>query len=372
MRTLTSTPKQDGFRMPGEFEPRAQDFLIWPERQDTWRLGGKPAQAALVDVAKEIVKREKLTVFCSAEQYENARARLPHEVRVVEMTIDDAWAQDKGPAFVVNDEGEIRGVHWGWNAYGGLEEGLYFPWKRDQQFGEKLLDLEDIDRYDATGFVFEGGAEQVDGDGTLIVTENSVLNRNRNPHLTKAQVEEYFTQYMNLEKIIWLEDGMAFDETDGHIDDICFFVRPGEICLSWTDDEDNPQYQNLTAAYDVLSQATDAKGRRLTIHKIPIPEVMYISEEENAGIDIAADAASRESGLPLAVTYINSYFVNGGLLVPQFGDPMDDVACQMFAEIMPDREIVKIYTREWSLAGGNIHCMALQQPDAAAIAAGKA
>lgn len=371
MKTIDSTPRKDGFRMPGEYEPRKQDFLIWPERQDTWPLGGKPAQAILVDVAKEIIKHEKLTVFCSADQYENARARLPEEVRVVEMTIDDAWAQDKGPCYVVNDEGEMRGVAWGWNAYGGLEGGLYFPWKRDQQFAEKLLDLENIDMYDATNFIFEGGAEQVDGDGTLIVTKNSVLNHNRNPHLTQEEVEEYFTEYMNIDKIIWLEDGMAFDETDGHIDDVCFFVAPGEICLSWTDDPSNPQYANLKAAYDILSQETDAKGRKLTIHKIPIPPVMYISDEDAAGIDIAKDAAPREASMPLAVTYINSYFVNGALLVPQFNCPEDDVAMKMFKKIMPDREIIPIYTKHWSNCGGNIHCMALQQPDPAAIAASK-
>ena len=328
MKIITdSTPKQDGYRMPGEFEPRKQDFLIWPERQDTWRNGGKPAQAVLVEVAKEIIKHEPLTVFCSADQYENARTRLPEGVRVVEMTIDDAWAQDKGPFYVVNDKGDMRGVTWGWNAYGGLEGGLYFPWKRDQEFATKLLDLENYDAYDATKMVFEGGAMQIDGEGTLIVTENSVLNHNRNPHLTKEEAEWYFKEYMGLEKVIWLKDGMAFDETDGHIDDVCFFVRPGVLALSWTDDEDNPQYPNLKAA------------------------------------------ASREADLPLAITYINSYFVNGGLLVPQYGDPMDQVACDMFAELMPDREIIKIYTREWSLCGGNIHCMALQQPDPAAIAA---
>ena len=197
MKIITdSTPKQDGYRMPGEFEPRKQDFLIWPERQDTWRNGGKPAQAVLVEVAKEIIKHEPLTVFCSADQYENARTRLPEGVRVVEMTIDDAWAQDKGPFYVVNDKGDMRGVTWGWNAYGGLEGGLYFPWKRDQEFATKLLDLENYDAYDATKMVFEGGAMQIDGEGTLIVTENSVLNHNRNPHFTKEEAEWYFKEYM--------------------------------------------------------------------------------------------------------------------------------------------------------------------------------
>ena len=362
MRTLKTTPKEDGFWVPGKFAERKQDWFIWPERPDTWRMGGKIAQQVLVDVVKEMVRFEKVTVIVSADQYENARARLPEECRVIEMTTDDSWAQDKGPFFLVNGKGECRGVTWGFNAYGGLDEGLYFPWKRDAEFATKLLDLEDLDRYDARDLVFEGGAMQTDGEGTLIVTENSILNKNRNPNLTKEQVEKKLMDYMGLDKVIWLKDGMAFDETDGHVDDVCFFIRPGEIALSWTDDETNPQYKPLKDAYDILSTETDAKGRKLIIHKIPIPDVIYISEEENATIDISESAASREVGLPLAVTYINCYFVNGGLLLPQYGDPMDEVAYNMYKELMPDREIVKIYTREFSLSGGNIHCMALEQP----------
>lgn len=358
-----STPKKDGFRMPGEFEEHECSWIIWHERTDTWRDGGKPAQKVFVDVVEKMIPYEEVRVICSAAQYENARARLPEEVRVIEMSTDDSWAQDKGPFYVINDKGDIRGVDWGFNAYGGLDEGLYFPWKLDSQFAQKLLELENIDRYDATAkLILEGGATQVDGEGTLIITENSVFNDNRNPGMTRDEIEELLKEYMNLEKVIWLKDGMAFDETDGHIDDVCFFIKPGVIALSWTDDEENPQYKPLKEAYDILSQETDAKGRKLEIHKVPIPEILYISEEENAGIDISDTAATRESGLPLAVTYINSYMINGALVVPQFNDPMDEVACKMFKELMPEREIVRIWSREWSLCGGNIHCMTLQKP----------
>lgn len=287
------------------------------------------------------------------------------------MTIDDSWIQDKGPSYVVNDAGDMRGVAWGWNAYGGLVGGLYFPWNRDQQFAEKLLDLENIDMYDATDFIVEGGALHVDGEGTLIATRSSVLNINRNPDFSEQEAEEKLMENLGVDKVIWLDEGMAFDETDGHIDDICFFVRPGEICISWTDDEDHPQYENLQAAYTTLVQATDAKNRKLIIHKIPVPQVMHITEEESEGVDVAKDAASREVGLPLAVTYINCFFVNGGILLPQYGDPMDDVAFDLFSEIMPDRKVTRVHTREWSLGGGNVHCMTLQQPDAAAIAQAK-
>ena len=363
-RTLMSTPKQDGFRMPGEFEEHERSWLIWPERTDTWRDGGKPAQKVFVDVATKLVKYEPLTVLVSATQYENARARLPEEVRVIEMSTDDAWTQDKGPSFVINDKGEVRGVHWGWNAYGGLEGGLYFPWKLDSQVGQKILEIENCDRYDATKFVLENGATQVDGEGTLIVTEQVFMNHNRNGDMTKEETERYLKEYMNIDKVIWLKRGMAFDETDGHVDDVCFFARPGVIVLSWVDDPNHPQYSCLKEAYDILSNETDAKGRKFEIIKIHIPEVLYITEEENDGIDICQDAASRESGLPLAVTYINSYLINGAVLVPQFGDPRDKEAMEKMQEIYPDRDIVPIYTREWSLAGGNVHCMTLQQPKA--------
>lgn len=361
-RTIKSTPKKDGFRMPGEFEPHNGTWFIWPERTDTWRDGGKPGQAVMVDVVNEIIKFEPVTVFVSANQFENARARLPEEVRVIEMSTDDSWTQDKGPNYVINDKGDMRGVTWGFNAYGGLEGGLYFPWKLDAQFAQKMLELENYDRYDATGMVLEGGAIQVDGEGTIIVTEHSILNHNRNPNLSKEEVTQYLMDYLNLDKVIWLKDGMAFDETDGHIDDVCFFVRPGVVALSWTDDVNSPHYKPLSEAYEILSNETDAKGRKLEVHKIPLPEILYITEEENRGIDISGDASSREAGLPLAVTYVNCYFINGGLVVPQFGDPLDEVACEMLSKLMPERKIVKVWTREWSLGGGNIHCMAVHQP----------
>ena len=364
-RTLSSTPKQDGFRMPGEFEEHEQSWLIWPERTDTWRDGGKPAQRVFVDVATKLVKYEPLTVLCSAQQYENCRARLPEEVRVIEMSADDAWTQDKGPSFVINDKGEVRGVHWGWNAYGGLDEGLYFPWKLDSQVGQKILEIERCDRYDLSRkFVLENGATQVDGEGTLIVTEEVFFNGNRNGDMSREETEYYLKEYMNIDKIIWLPRGMAFDETDGHVDDVCFFARPGVVVCSWVDDPNHPQYERLKESYDILCESTDAKGRKLEVIKLPIPEVLYITEEENAGIDLCADAFDRSADTPLAVTYVNCYMVNGGLLVPQFGDPRDQEALDKLQEVFPDRDIVPIYTREWSLCGGNVHCMTLQQPKA--------
>jgi len=359
-----STPRRDGFRIPAEFEPHKGSIIIWPEKGFAFRNGGKPAQEVCVIVADTIAEYEEMTVICSAEQYENARSRLSQKVRVVEMSTNEAWAQDKGAFYVTDDTGSIRGVQCGFNAYGGLNGGLYFPWDLDKQFAQKLFEIDNIDSYDAKHFIIEGGATQFDGEGTLILTEQCNLNPNRNGEMSREEVENNCKDFFGIEKVIWIKRGMLFDETDGHIDDICFFVRPGVIALSWVDDANHPQYPVFQEAYDILSKETDAQGRKFEIHKIHIPDVIYITEEENMGFDIVADAAPRDPDQPLAVTYINGYFVNDAFLVPLFNDPRDEEAIRKYQEIMPERKVVGLPTREWSLSGGNIHCMTLMQPRA--------
>ena len=144
MTTLTSTPRQDGYYMPAEWAPHSQTWMVWPERPDNWRNGGKPAQAAFTAVAKAIAQFEPVTVCVSAAQYENARARLDDDnIRLVEITTDDAWVRDTGPTFVINDSGDVRGVDWAFNAWGGFDGGLYWPWLRDDQVARKILEIEE-------------------------------------------------------------------------------------------------------------------------------------------------------------------------------------------------------------------------------------
>lgn len=190
MTTLDTTPRADGFRMPAEWEPHARTWMLWPERPDNWRLGAKPAQAAFVAVAHAIARFEPVTVGVSAAQYENACARLDHPaIRVLELSSDDAWVRDTGPTFVVDARGAVRGVDWTFNAWGGFAGGLYWPWQRDDQLARKILAVEGCARYRTEGFVLEGGAIHVDGEGTLITTEECLLNRNRNPDLDRAAIE---------------------------------------------------------------------------------------------------------------------------------------------------------------------------------------
>ena len=157
MRTLTSIPAKDGFRMPAEFERHSGCWMLWPERSDNWRLGAKPAQAVFAAIAEAIAGGEPVTVGVSAAQFQNARARLSGAVRVVEISSNDAWIRDSGPTFVIDAKGRRRGVDWTFNAWGGLDGGLYFPWDRDDEVAHKVLEIEGADRY-RTPFVLEGGA----------------------------------------------------------------------------------------------------------------------------------------------------------------------------------------------------------------------
>nr|MBO2488866.1 agmatine deiminase [Gammaproteobacteria bacterium] len=366
MSLLNSTPARDGFRMPAEFEPHAGCWMLWPERPSNWRMGAKPAQAAFAAVANAIATAEPVTVGVSREQYVNARAMLPDAVRVVELSSDDAWMRDVGPTFVVNDAGEVRGVDWIFNAWGGLNGGLYFPWDQDDLVARKVLEIERCDRYRAP-LVLEGGAIHVDGEGTLLTTEECLLNPNRNPHLDRAQIENLLCEYLGVTKVIWLGRGVVDDETSGHVDNLCCFVCPGEVVLTWTDDKSDPQYEVSRDAYERLTNARDAKGRRLKIHKLPMPGPLFRTAEECSGVDAVEDGRSRIPGERLAASYVNFYIANSAVIVPLLDGKTDPIALETLERLFPDRRVIGIPAREILLGGGNIHCITQQVPRAPSL-----
>lgn len=360
-RLLNTTPAADGFRMPGEFEPHAGTWLLWPERPDNWRLGAKPAQRAFTAVATAISQSEPVTVGVSHRQYLHARAVLPAEVRVVEIANNDSWIRDCGPTFVVNDQGEVRAVDWEFNAWGGLDGGLYFPWDKDDLVASKVSEIERVDRYRAP-FVLEGGSIHTDGEGTLITTEECLLNPNRNPTLARGDIEELLSRYLNVEKIIWLDRGVFHDETSGHVDNICCFIKPGVVALTWTEDRADPQYDISSDAFERLSRVRDARGRALEIHKIHQPDPVLISEEESEGVDVVEGTLPRRAGDRLAASYVNFYIGNSVIAMPCFGDRHDELAAATLGKLFPERRVVSVPAREILLGGGNIHCITQQQP----------
>ncbi|HTB66287.1 MAG TPA: agmatine deiminase [Steroidobacteraceae bacterium] len=359
--TLRGTPARDGFHMPAESAPHAGCWMLWPERPDNWRRQAQPAQAAFAAVATAIARFEPVTMGVSAAQFDTARAQLPPRIRVVELSHDDAWMRDVGPTGVVNAAGELRGIDWPFNAWGGFDGGLYAPWELDDQVARKVLEVEDAARYRAP-MINEGGAIHVDGDGTALVTEQCLLNRNRNPTLSRSQVERHLKAYLGVRRVIWLGCGVFNDETDGHIDNLACFVRPGEVCLTWCDDPADPQYAISNDALERLLAASDARDRRLTVHRIPAPGPLHMSAREASGVQHKRGSHARVAGWRLAASYVNFYLANGGLVMPLLDPKTDRVAARVLKRLFPERKVVGVPAREILLGGGNIHCITQQVP----------
>ncbi len=362
--TLATTPAADGYRMPGEFDAHSGCWMAWPERPDNWRLQAKPAQQAYAAVAEAINVAEPVTVAVSDAQFEHCRAMLSPSIRVVEVSTDDAWIRDTGPTFVVDDNGGRRGVDWHFNAWGGLDGGLYLSWERDERVAQKILELDGVDRYRAP-IVLEGGSICVDGAGTVITTEECLLNRNRNPELSREQIEQVLFDYLGADKVIWLGGGVYGDETDGHVDNLACFARPGVVLLTYPDDESDPQYAISRDAQQRLEAATDARRRSIEVIRLPSPGPITITAEEAAGVESVVGSLPRRAGARLAASYVNFYLATSRVVFPLLDERFDEMAAAILRDCFPEREIVGVPTREILLGGGNIHCITQQVPAAA-------
>ena len=222
-------------------------------------------------MANAIARFEPVTVCAPKELYTLACSLLSENVRVVEMSMNDSWFRDTGAIFVKNSNGVVRGTNWLFNSWGGLNGGCYDYWEDDLLVAGKMCNIERIPYY-KYDMILEGGSISFDGEGTLLTTEECLLNPNRNPTMTKEQIESMLKRGLGVEKVIWLPNGLFGDvDTNGHVDNFCVFARPGEVLLSWTDDVNDPQYPISQRAYKLLEEATDAKGRHLKIHKLHIP-----------------------------------------------------------------------------------------------------
>ena len=363
---LLSTPREDGFRMPGEFEPHRGCLMIWPKRPGSWPFGAKAARKAFAQVAEGILESEELWMLVYPEDLQEARELLPAGVHLVPLATDDAWARDVGPTFLVDQKGNLRGVNWEFNAWGGTYDGLYPHWEKDNQAAGEFCRVLDVPYYDASPFVLEGGSIHSDGEGTVLTTEPCLLSPGRNPSLSREDIEEKLRQYLGAETVLWLPYGILGDETNQHVDNICAFVRPGEVVLSWAEDPEDPQYAASAACLEALSQMRDAKGRRLKVHKLPIPSrSVRVREEDLEGYTFEEGEDRREAGERLAASYVNFYLSNGAVLVPQFGDLNDQKALSILGELFPQRKAIPIAARDILLGGGNIHCITQQIPKGA-------
>lgn len=362
-----TVPLVDHFFMPPEFGPQEAIWMAFPTRGDIWRDDGFYAQVAFLQVAAAIARFQAVRLLVPLGQYKNVVQRVgemiadAHRVRVIEMSYDDAWMRDIGPSFLVNDDrSELRGVHWNFNAWGGI----YASWENDILVGAKCLELAGARRYKCP-LILEGGSFTVDGEGTLITTEECLLHTSRNPQLSKADIEAQLKLYLGVQKVIWLPRGLYGDsDTNGHVDNICAFVRPGEVVLAWCDNPADPQFEISMECLSILESTKDARGRALRIHKLSIPSVpICLTETEVQGIRASpGNTITRTVGERLAASYVNFLIINGAVIAPAFGDVKDDEAKQVLESCFPDREIVMIPSREILLGGGNIHCITQQEP----------
>lgn len=389
-RNCVFTPAEDGFWMPGEFERHDGCIMIWPKRPGSWNYGAVKARKAFREVAYAIGESETVYMLAAPDVMENARevlfgngeeygetgTELPEsaagasqtavrrpDIRLLPIDSDDAWARDVGPTFVVNKDGEVRGIDWEFNAWGGTVDGLYAHWEKDDKVAEQVCSALGYPCYDAHPFVLEGGAIHSDGEGTLLVTEACLLSAGRNPKLSKEEIENKLKKYLGIKKIIWLAHGIWQDETNEHVDNICAFARPGEVLLAWTEDKSDPQYTYSRSCLEILERETDAAGRKLKVHKLPIPKrPVLVTEADLGGYEFEEGEDRREAGERLAASYVNFYLSNGGVIVPQFGDEADQQALEILKDVFPERRIYPIQARDILLGGGNIHCITQQIP----------
>ena len=335
-----TTPAAEGFYMPGEWERHERCWMAWPCRPETWPEGAfDAATAAYTEVARAISRFEPLTMVCDPADVADASLACGPGVEILPLPISDSWIRDTGPSFVTDGKGQVAGVHWRFNAWGGN----YPDCEKDQQVGRLVLERLGLRRFEAP-LVMEGGSFHVDGQGTLITTEQCLLNPNRNPNLSKAQIEELLKDHLGISTIIWLGEGYQDDETDGHIDEIAFFVKPGVVMAITTDDPGDANFKAFQDNLDRLKRSRDAQGRELEV------------------IPIRQPARRDQNGVRLTLSYTNLYIANGGIVMPAFEDSADDDAYRTVRRAFPDREVIQIPALDIVRGGGGIHCITQQQP----------
>lgn len=326
-------------RRPAEFEPHAKTWMAWPHRQDLYGARLPAMQQAYADVAHAIAQFEPLSMVVHPDHVQGARALLGQHIQIVTIEIDDCWIRDSGPTFLKQPDGGLAGVSWRFNAWGGKHS----PYDADNALAGKVLAHEGAAAL--RSFLHcEGGSLATDGEGTLIATETSLLHPNRNPGLSKAWVEQELIRMLGLEKVVWLPGDPLDLETDGHIDGMCCFVRPGVVMFEYNPDPADLHGRILADNLAALNSQTDARGRSFEV--VPIPEAY----------DVEATSEI------FARSYINFALANGGVVMPTFGRPSGEEARAAVARAFPDRRIVSVDVGAVTPAGGAIHCITQEQP----------
>lgn len=324
--------------MPAEWGPHAGCLISWPSREPTWRGHFEDAKKAYSGVMAAVNRFDPVTVVADPGAAQEARRRLGPGMTILEAPLDDSWVRDNGPIFVRREDGRLALVNFRFNGWGRKA-----PYELDDRLPALLSERLRVRRYDAP-MVLEGGAISVDGEGTLLTTEQCLLNVNRNPDMSREGIEQVLSSHLGVRKVIWLPRGLEDDMTDGHVDGVAGFVRPHVVLASHTRDASDPNHRTLEDNLARLESATDARGRSIEVVKMVQPKPVSVG------------------GMPVTPSYVNLYFANGAVVFPTYGIREDDVAREILVSLFPEREIVGVRCEHIGIGGGDVHCITQQLP----------
>jgi len=335
-----NTPAEDGFYMPPDWGPHERCWMAWPCRLSAWGESIDHACLATAGLARAIMHYEPVSMLVPPQLVPVARLQLGNLVTIVEAELDDSWARDIAPNFLIDNNGGLAGAVFEFNAWGNK----FSDYRYDAKLGKWILKELNLPCYHVP-MTLEGGSIHVDGSGTLITTESVALNTDRNPTLDKRQIEERFAMFFGVRKVIWLLDGLVGDRADGQVNKVARFIAPGRMICAMASEHSDPNYENLSDNLFQLGKERDALGRPLELVELPLPAPLQ-------GTD----------GRYITRSYLDFYLGMGAVFVPAFDDTMDGRAAELIGTAFPDREVVQLDMAEISHRGGAIHCMTQQQP----------
>lgn len=324
--------------MPAEWADHERTWMMWPSRAEVWDDISE-TRRNYADVAHAIRQFEPLTMLVRREDIAVARDLLGSDIDLLEHPINDSWARDAGPCFLVDGEGNKAGTSFRFNAWGGK----YVPFAGDDTVSSTILEKSGVRKF-VSDLIAEGGGVSVDGEGTILTTESCFPNLNRNPDWTRTDIETELKEMLGGDKVIWLPGNVEETETDGHVDGIAAFLAPGVVLVEGEGSSDHAWHKINVANISALENQTDAKGRPLSLIRVP---------------DAADFATDNEK---FCRSYVNSYICNGGLVMPKYGLPEDDMVREVFEQYLPGRLVAQVEIPSIAIGGGGIHCITQQEP----------
>jgi agmatine deiminase len=355
--SATATPAALGYRFPAEWEPHAATWLSWPHNRASWPGKFEPVPAVWAELARILAEFEPVHILAGGQAVMAEARRLlgnSPNIHLHDIPTNDAWTRDHGPMFLVANgdtpqTGEVGArmppslppalVDWEYNAWGGK----YPPFDDDNRVPKLVAELLGYRRFQP-GVVMEGGAVDSNGRGTLLASDRCLLNPNRNPTLTRGQMERYLKDYCGARHVLWISGTIDGDDTDGHVDQLVRFVNPTTLLTTVEDDPADANYKPLQENLAALRSMRDQDGRALEVVTLPMPRPVYFE------------------GQRLPAGYMNFYIANGVVVAPVYDDPADEVALGTLRKLFPERQIRPLYAVDLVLGLGAVHCVTQQQP----------